>query len=131
MRERCARIAADDPVPQFPAQTSVPGHGTSVADASRGVHRMNDHRFRASAAVRASSSADGLVLLDIRGGLVLASNPVGARIWRLIDEQRTVSEIASEIARDHHIPVDQAIRDVSAFVDALVARDLIVAEAVE
>ena len=89
---------------------------------------MNADRFRASPAVRASVSTDGLVLLDVEGGLVLASNPVGARIWQLIEQQHTRSEIARQLVEDYDIPADRADRDVVAFVAALAARGLVTEE---
>ena len=89
---------------------------------------MNADRFRASRAVRASVSTDGLVLLDVDGGLVLASNPVGARIWQLIEQQHTRTEIARQLVEDYGIPADRADRDVAAFVAALAARGLVTEE---
>lgn len=86
---------------------------------------MDGHRFRASPAVRASVSSDGLVLLDVRGGLVLACNPVGARIWELIEQGRTRAEIARQLVEDYEVMPERAHRDVVAFVAALVARGLL------
>ncbi len=68
--------------------------------------------FRTSPAVRASISADGLVLLDVTGGVVLASNPIGAQIWRLIEQRRTGVEIVRRLALDHGIPIERAHDDV-------------------
>jgi hypothetical protein len=82
-------------------------------------------RFRASAHVHASTSGDGLVLLDVQRGLVLAANPIGAQIWQLIDQQVGCQEIASRIARDYDVPLERAQRDVITFVAALEARGLV------
>ena len=87
---------------------------------------MDSLRFRASPTVRASVSTDGLVLLDVRGGLVLASNPIGARIWQLIEQRRSSSEIAHQLVDDYAIPLERAQRDVVAFAAALVDRGLVV-----
>jgi hypothetical protein len=89
---------------------------------------MDTDRFRVSHTVRASTSADGLVLLDVHAGLVLAANPVGARIWQLLEQQRSCQEIARRLAHDHGIPIDRAHRDVVAFVAALEARGLVTGE---
>jgi Coenzyme PQQ synthesis protein D (PqqD) len=89
---------------------------------------MDSVRFRASAAVRASVSPDGLVLLDVSGGLVLASNPVGARIWELIGQRCTRPEIARQLAADYEISLERAHRDVDAFAAALLARGLVAPE---
>lgn len=78
--------------------------------------------------MRASVSPDGLVLLDVAGGLVLASNPTGARIWQLIEQRRTRAEIVSQLAADYEIQPECARRDVMAFVAALVARGLVTEE---
>jgi hypothetical protein len=81
--------------------------------------------FRASSFVRASVSTDGLVLLDVDGGLVLASNPIGARIWQFIEQRCTRVEIAQRLAADYDIPIERAHRDVGGFIDALRMRGLV------
>jgi hypothetical protein len=89
---------------------------------------MDQERFRPAPAVRASISVDGLVLLDVAGGLVLTSNAVGARIWQLLEQERTTGEIARQLAGDYAIPLERAARDVATFVAALMARDLVTEE---
>jgi hypothetical protein len=86
---------------------------------------MDPTTFRASAFVRASVSADGLVLLDVDGGLVLASNAIGARIWQLMEQRHTNAEIAQRLAADYHITIERALSDVDGFIDALTARGLV------
>jgi Coenzyme PQQ synthesis protein D (PqqD) len=86
---------------------------------------MTIDRVRVSPLVRGSISSDGLVLLDVQGGVVLASNIVGACIWRLIEEQRDTREIAHSIAAEFGVDLDRAARDVDAFVAALCARGLV------
>lgn len=80
---------------------------------------MNDDRVCLSPAVRASVSDDGLVLLDVQGGLILGSNPVGARIWQLIAQGDGPLEIAHQLAREFDVPLERVYRDVAAFVSAL------------
>jgi hypothetical protein len=87
--------------------------------------RIEPAHFHVSRKVRASVSSDGLVLLDVQRGLVLASNPIGARIWQLVERQLGCPEIASQLARDFDVPVERAYRDVIAFVRALEARGLV------
>ena len=82
----------------------------------------NFDRVHLSPSVRASRSSDGLVLLDLRGGCVLASNDVGARIWELLEQRRSAADIAAQIARDYDIPAARASADVSSFIAALLAR---------
>jgi Coenzyme PQQ synthesis protein D (PqqD) len=97
-----------------------------VARRLRLTAAMSSDRFRVSASVRASISEDGLVLLDVQGGVVLASNPIGARIWQLVDGQLTSLEIAHQIAAEYDVSLERAHHDVDAFVQALAARGLVI-----
>ena len=89
---------------------------------------MSSDRFRALPAVRASISADGLVLLDVHGGVVLASNPISAQIWRLLEQRHTGVDIARQLAGDYAIPLERAHEDVGRFIGALAARGLVIEE---
>jgi len=99
--------------------------GTAVALVGCGMLLMNDDRFNPSPTVRASVSGDGLVLLDVDGGLVLSSNAVGARIWQLIEHGHTTGEIAQQLAGDYAVPLERAQHDVAVFVADLIARGLV------
>jgi hypothetical protein len=111
--------------------------GTQVADAD--MQRLPGGRlmtepcttrthFQISDAVRASISGDGLVLLDIHGGVVLASNTIGARIWQLVEARLDCLEIASRLACDYDVSIERAQHDVAAFLAALETRGLVSAE---
>ena len=82
-------------------------------------------RVRVSPLVRGSINSDGLVLLDLQGGVVLASNVVGACIWQLIEERRDTPEIARRVAAEFGVDRDRAARDVDAFIAALFSRGLV------
>lgn len=86
---------------------------------------MTASRFRPSPGVRASISTDGLVLLDVRGGVVLGSNAIGARIWQLLERHHSPEDIARRFVEDYGLDPEEAGRDVGAFVAALAARRLI------
>lgn len=75
--------------------------------------------------VRASVSDDGLVLLDVEGGVMLAANAVGARIWQLLEEQQSLDQIARQLAIDYGVPLERADRDLGAFVASLAARGIL------
>lgn len=84
------------------------------------------HPQRPSPAVKVSISTDGLVLLDVDGGVVLSSNPVGARIWQLLERGCALPEIARQLADEYGVAEERAARDVEAFVAALTMRNLLV-----
>jgi coenzyme PQQ synthesis protein D (PqqD) len=85
--------------------------------------------LRPSVAVRASTSSDGLILLDERGGLVFASNQVGALIWELIEQRSTPHAIVRRLVTEYGVADERATVDVAAFVGALAARGLIAQDA--
>ena len=89
---------------------------------------MDPDRFHVSPSARASLSGDGLVLLDVHGGLMLASNTIGAQIWQLLEQGRTRPEIARQLADDYGVLPDRVLRDVEAFVAALLDRGLLTVE---
>lgn len=83
------------------------------------------NRWRISTSVRASSSDDGLVVLDVEGGMMFAANTVGARIWQLLEAHCSSDEIASHVSRLYDLPLDRVRRDVETFVEALCSRGLV------
>lgn len=90
---------------------------------------MNDGQLRVSSHVRASVTGDGLVLLDVHGGLLLASNGVGAHIWQLIEQREPPDAIAQSLAESYGVALDRAERDVASFLAALAARGLVTTDA--
>jgi Coenzyme PQQ synthesis protein D (PqqD) len=92
--------------------------------------RDNPIIVRPSPTARASTSVDGLVLLDLGGGLVLTSNRVGARIWELIEHGAEPAAIARQLSLDYEVPLERAERDVAAFVRALATHALVITEPV-
>jgi hypothetical protein len=80
---------------------------------------------RIAGSVRASTSDDGLVLLDAAGGHIFAANPVGARIWQLLEQRCPCDEIARQLTVDYEVTLECAHADVVAFVEALRSRGLV------
>ena len=65
--------------------------------------------------------ADGeaVVVLPDKGQFKVL-NEVGARVWALADGTRSVSQIAQAICAEYEVTPDIALRDVRAFIEALV-----------
>lgn len=82
-------------------------------------------RLRPAPTIRASRSADGLVLLDIRGGELFAANAVGAHIWELLEQELDRDVIVDRLAAHYDVDRLRLQSDVGAFVDALVARQIL------
>jgi hypothetical protein len=71
----------------------------------------------AQVAARVVDGAAVIVLAD--AGEVNVLNPVGTRVWELLDGTRSVEQIAGVIAREYAVSADDASRDVLAFVEEL------------
>ncbi|MDX1665490.1 MAG: PqqD family protein [Candidatus Promineifilaceae bacterium] len=69
---------------------------------------------------------DGAVLISPEAGEVRVLNPVGTKIWQLVDGARSTKEIAAELVATYDISSEQAASDVLHFLDQLAKRDLIV-----
>jgi pyrroloquinoline quinone biosynthesis protein D len=65
------------------------------------------------------------VLLDPEGKMLRGLNPTGAKIWELLDGQRTLAEVARLLGVDHPGDEAQVLGDVCAFVEALADRGLV------
>lgn len=66
-----------------------------------------------------------VVLLHLESGAYHELNPVGALIWELLDGDRTVPEIVTELKRRVDDPPDDVDVVVDEFLDDLRRRDLI------
>ena len=68
------------------------------------------------------------VLLDPQGEKILGLNGTGGRIWALLDGKRTIADIATTIADEYGIEVEQALKDVTAFTALLIEKNLATAK---
>jgi hypothetical protein len=69
--------------------------------------------------------ADEAVILDLRAGVYYGLNSVGARIWDLIQEPRTVDQIRDAILEEYEVDPDSCERDLRALIGDLAARELV------
>lgn len=89
---------------------------------------ISTHRLHTSPSARASISPDGLVILDVNGGVLLAANAVGARIWQLVQAACTAAEIEQRLVDEYGIPPDRAHADAATFLGDLMARGIVTQE---
>lgn len=71
----------------------------------------------AQVAARVVDGAAVIILAD--AGEVNVLNPVGTRVWELIDGTRSIEDIIGVIAREYAVSPADASRDVLAFVEEL------------
>lgn len=75
-------------------------------------------RRHPDSAYKAIGEEGGLVVLPDRRE-VKVLNPVGVRVFSLIDGSRTLSDIVREICNEYEVSEEVAGRDVRAFLDQL------------
>jgi hypothetical protein len=72
-----------------------------------------------------SDLAGEAVILDFKSGVYYGLNEVGARIWNLIQQPKTVSEIRDAIVAEYEIEPEVCDRDLKALLQQLEASGLI------
>jgi len=60
-----------------------------------------------------------MVLLNLRTGVYFGLDPVGTRVWQLLQEGCTVAQVCERLADEYDVTAALAGQDVRAFVTAL------------
>lgn len=81
--------------------------------------------FRIPPHVMARQVGDETVILDLSGGTYFGLDPVGARIWQLIGEGRTLAETCDILLDEYDVPREQLERDVAELAEKLLAQKLL------
>jgi len=84
----------------------------------------DSRRFRRDPGLVSRNIAEELVLVPIRQNigdlnLIYTLNPVGVRIWELLDGQRTVRDIQARIVEEYEVDSGEAERDILDFLQQL------------
>jgi hypothetical protein len=69
--------------------------------------------------------ADEAAMLQLKSGIYYGLDPVGARIWRLIREPKTIAQVHMFLLSEYEVDTAQCERDLLAFVEALAGQGLI------
>lgn len=65
------------------------------------------------------------VILNLKNGVYYGLDPIGARIWDLIQEPMTVNEIRDVILKEHDVEPDRCERELLALLQELATVGLI------
>jgi hypothetical protein len=66
-----------------------------------------------------------VAILNITSGIYYGLNTVGTRIWKLIQEPRTVHEIRDALLEEYEVESERCERDVLALLQKLASKGLI------
>jgi hypothetical protein len=68
-------------------------------------------RIRPSGEVLFQTLEDESVLLNLKSGVYLGLDPVGTRIWQLMDEHDSLAEIAGRIVAEYDVTPERCEAD--------------------
>ena len=66
-----------------------------------------------------SELADEVVILSLRNGVYYGLNPVGARIWQLIQQPTTIATVIDTLLDEYDVEPEQCERDAYALLEHL------------
>ena len=68
---------------------------------------------------------DEAAILNLKDGVYYGLDPVGARIWKLIQTPRTVREVRDSLLEEYDVEVDRCEKDLIVLLQQLAQNDLI------
>jgi hypothetical protein len=73
------------------------------------------------------ANVDGeAVVLGLKDGIYYGLNPVGARIWSLLEQPTTVAEIRDRVVAEYDVTPERCERDLLALLERLAGHGLVV-----
>ncbi|NOZ28715.1 MAG: lasso peptide biosynthesis PqqD family chaperone [Chloroflexi bacterium] len=73
-----------------------------------------------------SVDLDGeVVILNLKDGVYYGLETVGARVWELIQEPKTLKEILETLLQEYDVEPDRCARELQALLEDLAAKELI------
>jgi len=82
-------------------------------------------RFSLSPEALARRIGDDIVILDFPSGSYFGLDAVGARIWDLMGEGKTIDEICDALVQEYDVSIEQVRRDALSLVVELSEKGLI------
>jgi hypothetical protein len=87
---------------------------------------ISDHSVVVAAKDQVSCDLAGeAAILNVKSGVYYGLDPVGARIWNLMQEPRKVAEIQTAIADEYEVEPERCARDLVGLLEKLLAEGLI------
>lgn len=68
-------------------------------------------------------------ILDMKSGEYFGLNPVGARVWNLIQEPRRIGDLVEVLVNEYEVAPERCEQDLLDLIDRLVAKGLVEAKA--
>jgi len=87
---------------------------------------ISDHSVVVASKDQVSCDLAGeAAILNIKSGIYYGLDPVGARIWNLMQEPRKVAEIQNAMTDEYEVETERCARDLVGLLEKLLAEGLI------
>jgi len=87
---------------------------------------ISDHTVVVAAKDQVSCDLAGeAAILNIKNGVYYGLDPVGARIWNLVQKPRAVSDIYNTLTNEYDVEPERCARDLIVLLEKLLAEGLI------
>ena len=87
---------------------------------------ISGHSIMVAAREQVYCNLDGeVVILNLKDGVYYGLNAVGARIWNLLQEPRTMHEVRDILAQEYEVETDRCEHDLLALLQELATEGLI------
>ncbi len=91
-----------------------------------GVMQLSDQSRIAGTADQVSCNLDGdAAILNLKNGVYYGLNPVGARLWALVQASRTFAEIRDTLLAEYEVDATQLDADLRTLLAQLVEQGLV------
>ena len=84
--------------------------------------------MKVSKNVRAMVSGQGAIIRDLRRGGSFGLNPLGAKVWKLLQQGMAIEQIIDQVSADFKTSRETVESDVREFIQKLEEQKLIVSE---
>jgi hypothetical protein len=83
------------------------------------------YRFKKNDSMIYKELADGPVLIDPYRRTVIRMNPVAFEIWRLLDGERSVSDVMDSLRETFDVDEQDLEKDMTSFLKELIKREML------
>jgi hypothetical protein len=71
-----------------------------------------------------SELGDEVVILQVQNGIYHGLDPIGARIWNLMNERHTIGQIRDAILNEYDVPRERCEADLQSLLQELIDKGL-------
>jgi len=90
-------------------------------------HSEKNIKWQVSPEVLSSRIEEEVVLMSLEAGFYFSLDPVGSRIWELLEKQpATINELVDKLIDEYDVDRQMCLNDVRSFIDTMISKRLVV-----